>query len=94
MSVKKRWPVYLMGALILWAMIYTAAYRGMEARVKAFESQLEDVSRRHDTLLTYVITLREQLAKTGFQVPPMPPMEKQEEQDDEANGQPSKEDPM
>lgn len=86
--MKERYGHFKVGlvviALALWGILYTVAYARLEARldvasatVEAFEKQIEEVTRRHDVLLTYVITLREQLARNGFQnLPPMPPMEK------------------
>lgn len=83
----RRFRVGLAIALILWGIIYTMAYSRQEARleateakVEAFKHQIEEVSRRHDVLLTYVITLREQLARNGFKnLPPMISMEKTDE---------------
>lgn len=78
---------YAYGGLVflVWGILYTWAFATMEGRVKALKAEVDafdvlmsDTSRRHDVLLTYVITLREQLARNGFAVPEMPPMEKED----------------
>lgn len=98
----------LVVALATWGILYTVAYarqeaqvaklrsdvQSLEGKVSAFSGQIEEVTRRHDTLLTYVITLREQLAKSGFKaLPPMPPIEK-ELDEDETQQRRSEEDPL
>jgi len=75
-------------ALLVWGILYSVAYINQEKvvrelssnvemmgiRIDVFETLIKEVGADQRMLLTYVITLRESLAKTGFKVPPMPPM--------------------
>lgn len=71
--------------LIIWGILYTAAFFGLRGDIKALEaaaaadrllledtrSQLQAARQERENLLAYVITMREKLAATGFHVPPI-----------------------